>query len=273
MKQSAMTQATEEKPLKILQITDLHILQEAGDTMLGIDTEHYFQAIVQQAISNSHYDLVLVTGDLTQHPCLASYHRIHSELQKLHTPCLCLPGNHDDFAQMQQVFQGPDISCDKQKLLGNWQILCLNSQIPDSPCGLLSNGELEFLESRLQQNPECFAMIAVHHHCIPTNCQWMDIMQIANSAQLLELLVRYPQARAITFGHIHQDLHCKQNNLEIFAAPATCFQFNLDSRKFALQQTPPGYRIFNLYPDGRIDSEVLRLPGRLTELQMDSEGY
>ncbi len=273
MKHAAMPLAREQQPLKILQISDLHILAEAGDTMLGIDTEYYFHAVLRQAGSTGNYDLVLVSGDLTQYPCLASYRRIHAALQKLHTPCLCLPGNHDDFAQMQLVFQGPDISCNKQKLLGNWQIICLNSQIPDSPCGRLSNAELEFLESCLQRNPERFAIIAVHHHCIPTDCRWMDIMQIANSAQLLELLARHPKARAITFGHIHHSLHSIQNNLEIFAAPATCFQFNLDSREFALRQTPPGYRIFSLYPDGRIDSEVLRLPGRLTELQMDSEGY
>lgn len=273
MKQSAMTQATEEKPLKILQITDLHILPEAGDTMLGIDTEHYFQAVVQQARTDNHYDLVLVTGDLTQHPCPASYQRILAELEKLHTPCLCLPGNHDDLALMQQVFRGPVISCEKQVILAGWQIICLNSQIPGSPCGRLNAAELEFLESCLRQHPEHFAMIAVHHHCLPTNSEWMDTMQIENSAELLELLARYPKARAITFGHIHQDLHSKLDNLEIFAAPATCFQSKLDSREFALEQTPPGYRSFSLHPDGRITSEVLRLPGLLSELQMNSEGY
>ena len=35
----------------------------------------------------------------------------------------------------------------------------------------------------------------------------------------------------------------------------------------------PGYRVIKLYETGEIESEVTRLPGTLTELQIESSGY
>jgi Icc protein len=37
--------------------------------------------------------------------------------------------------------------------------------------------------------------------------------------------------------------------------------------------TAPGYRVIELHADGRIESDVIRLPGQITGLQMNSQGY
>ena len=151
--------------LTILQITDLHILPGLDETFLGIDTEYYFSAVLEQALAeNRHYNLILVTGDLAQDPSAASYRRILDRLATTDTPCICLPGNHDDYALMQQVFNTGQISCRKQVLLENWQLICLNSQIPGAPGGRLAKQELVFLEDCLINHPHHHALIAVHHH-------------------------------------------------------------------------------------------------------------
>ena len=63
--------------ISILQLTDLHILPNAGEQLLGIDTEYYFHAVLEHAFAEQpHFDLLLLTGDLAQHPCLSSYQRI-----------------------------------------------------------------------------------------------------------------------------------------------------------------------------------------------------
>ena len=60
-------------PISVLQITDLHIQPELHDTFLGINTEHYFNAILDLAFTKvKPIDLILVTGDLAQDPCSAS---------------------------------------------------------------------------------------------------------------------------------------------------------------------------------------------------------
>ena len=260
--------------LSILQITDLHIMPSIDDTFQGISTEYYFNAIVDLAYTeNDHFDLILVTGDLAQDPCKASYQRILQRLEATNTTSIFLPGNHDDYQLMQQVFSTDKMSCRKKVIFKNWQLICLNSQIPDSPSGRLSKQELFFLEDCLIEKPNLFTLIAVHHHCLPTGMAWMDNMIIENNKEFLMKIKQYPQIKAVTCGHIHQELDIKIEGLSIFGTPSTCFQFTPKSETFSLDTTAPGYRIIKLHPDGRIDTKIKRLPEPIIGLQMNTHGY
>jgi Icc protein len=268
--------------ISILQLSDLHVLAAPDDQMFGINTEHYFHACIDQAVrlrsrqafaAKPHFDLILLTGDLAQEPTSASYRRILTALEACQTPCICLPGNHDDYELMQQVFNTDSINCRKQVLLGNWQLISLNSQIPGEPGGRLSNEELVFLENCLSENPDRHALIAVHHHCLETKSPWMDTMIIENSRELLAIADKHPQVKAITTGHVHQVMDIKTGAYRVLAAPSTCFQFTPRSTEPAVDDTAPGYRLIELYADGRFESEVVRLPEPLAELQPDAQGY
>ncbi|WP_432740675.1 3',5'-cyclic-AMP phosphodiesterase [Methylobacter sp. G7] len=260
--------------LSILQLSDLHILAAPEDKLLGINTEHYFHACLDQAFAEKrHFDLILLTGDLAQDPCAASYRRILNSLEVYETPCICLPGNHDDYELMQQVFNADSINCRKQVFLDNWQLISLNSQIPGEPGGHLSNEELAFLENCLTENPSRHALIAVHHHCLETKSPWMDTMIIDNSRELWAIVDEYPQVKAITTGHIHQILDIKTASLRVLGVPSTCFQFVPGSTEFAVNDTAPGYRLIELYADGRVESGVMRLAEPLAGLQTNLHEY
>jgi Icc protein len=260
--------------LSILQITDMHILHSPGETLVGIDTEYYFHAILDLAFSShNHFDLVLVTGDLAQSPSQTSYTRILQRLEEYHTPCVCLPGNHDDFAIMQQVLNTDIISCRKQILLGDWQIISLNSQIIGSAGGRLADEELQLLEQCLIDYPDHHTLIAVHHHCLPTHSVWMDTMTIENHQEFLAIVERYPQIKAISTGHIHQVMDTTVGSVRVLGTPSTCFQFRPKSVKFGMDNTAPGYRTLQLYPSGRLESSITRLPKPLSGLQADTKGY
>jgi Icc protein len=260
--------------LSILQLSDLHIMAAPEDKLLGVNTEHYFHACLEQAFAEKHhFDLVLLTGDLAQDPYPASYLRILSSLEAYQTPCICLPGNHDDYELMQQVLNTGMVNCRKQAFLGNWQLISLNSQIVGEPGGRLSNEELDFLERCLIENPDRYALIAVHHHVLETQSPWMDTMIIENRQQLLAIMDKYPQVKVITTGHIHQVMDVKTPVLRILGAPSTCFQFTPETTEFSVSDTAPGYRLIKLYEDGGVESEVRRLPAPLTELQANKHGY
>jgi len=260
--------------LSILQITDLHILPDLDETFLGINTEYYFHAVLELAFAeHHHFDLILLTGDLAQYPSPASYQRILNALQVHNTPCICLPGNHDDYQLMQQIFNTGLVSCRKQIFLGNWQLICLNSQIPGSPGGRLSQQELVFLEDCLAGNPNHHALIAVHHHCLETKSAWMDTMIIENSQELMAIINQYPQTKAITTGHIHQVMDITIGAVRVLGTPSTCFQFKPESETFSLDTTAPGYRLIKLYEDGRIESGITRISEQLSGLQIDTQGY
>jgi len=277
--------------LSILQLSDLHILPTPEDRLLGVDTEHYFHACLEQAVrlcsrqavdqieppavsvAERTFELILLTGDLAQDPCLASYRRILNSIEACKTPCICLPGNHDDYALMQQVFNTDKINCRKQVLLGNWQLICLNSQVPGEPGGHLASEELDFLENCLNENPDCHALIAIHHHCLETKSPWMDTMIIDNRQDILAIADKFPQVKVITTGHIHQVMDIKTATCRVLGAPSTCFQFTPESPEFSVSDTAPGYRLIDLYADGRVESEVVRLPEPLIGLQVNRHGY
>lgn len=260
-------------PLICLQLTDSHFLANAQETLLGLNTEQYFLQVLQHALSHTSYDLLILTGDLAQTPCAASYQRLQTHLLHCGLPAVCLPGNHDDFTLMQAFLNVAPLSCAKQHVFQHWQLLCLNSQVINAPDGYLPNTELQWLQQCLEMYPQHHALLAVHHHVVPTHSTWLDAMQISNSAEFLTLLTAYPQVKALITGHIHQAWAQNYQQVQIFSTPSTCFQFAPYSAMFSLDNTSPGYRKLLLYADGTLQTSVHRLPGILHELQYTTQGY
>ncbi|MGR9051317.1 MAG: 3',5'-cyclic-AMP phosphodiesterase [Gammaproteobacteria bacterium] len=266
-----MTRTT---PIRILQISDLHIMPNNGGKMLGINTEHYFHSVLQHAHDfHARYDLILVSGDLVQEPLGSSYRRIREHLATYQTECICLPGNHDEESLMELYLNGGTVNCNKQRMFERWQLICLNSRVPEQAGGYLTTDELAFLESCLENRPDLFTLIAVHHHCVPAQSDWLDTMIIANHPKFFDIIRRFPQIKAITTGHIHQEMDLIQGTVRILTTPSTCFQFLPKSHKFALDTAMPGYRVLELFPNGDLFTHVRRLPGELTELDDSSPGY
>lgn len=265
---------TATQPISILQVSDLHILPKPGDTLLGIDTEHYFREVMKVAHErHGRFDLIVVSGDLAQEPCMASYQRIHKIFSDYQTKTVCFPGNHDDIPLMATSLNKGMISCEKQIELKNWQLICLNSQKPNDESGLLAPQELDFLKKSLQQNRKLYVMLAVHHHCIPCNSEWLDNMLIENSDQLFDCLKPYPEVKLIVTGHIHQTIETQQQGITILSTPSTCFQFKPKCKNFTLDPITPGYRLIQLSNEGQINTQVHRLPGKQDELEDNRYGY
>jgi Icc protein len=248
-------------PLFILQISDCHLLEDPEATLSGINTTQSLQQVLKHAYEqHGKADLILVTGDLAQEPCQSSYQRLFAALQKYQTRSICLPGNHDDLSLMQQYINSKTINCNKHILFPHWQTICLNSKKTGSPGGYLAANEFTFLTETLSRYPELNTLVAIHHHCIPTQSLWMDSMMIENNDELLSLLKQYPQVKAITGGHIHQELEMQSNNQLILGMPSTCFQFKPLSTEYTLDDKTPGYRVLLLYPEGEIKTHIYHLP-------------
>lgn len=259
---------------KILQITDLHVKAHAGDTLCGVDTEAGFRQVLQYAHeTDGPFDLILVTGDLAQDPCPDSYRRIGLELNRYPIPSLCLPGNHDDFGLMRQYLENGKVGCGKKMTVGNWLIVALNSQKPNSPAGELAAAELDFLRETLEAEPDRPTLVAVHHHAIASGSSWMDGMRIENGEALVSLLGAYPQVKAVVCGHLHQALEKRQANIVFWATPATCFQFTPKACEFSLDDAAAGYRIIRLSNDGHLQSDCRRLPGKAAGLNREAHAY
>lgn len=251
--------------LKILQLSDLHILERSGDTMEGVDTEKSFNHVIEHAFDRyKQFDLIVISGDLAQDPCRASYLRIVESLERYSTKTVCLPGNHDDFSLMQQVIKSGQINCNRVSLFKDWVIVCLNSQKIGCSGGFISGSELEFLSVVCEQYSTQHILLAMHHHPIKTHSVWMDTMMIENHAALFSVLDSHRSVRGIIYGHVHQTQetvrHSKDSGLlRMLASPSTCFQFKPVSKIYALDTTSSGYRVLQLSSDGDINTTIHRL--------------
>ncbi|HEB77890.1 MAG TPA: 3',5'-cyclic-AMP phosphodiesterase [Methylothermaceae bacterium] len=261
-------------PVKLLQLSDCHFLEQPGDTLMGVDTEQSFHSVLASLRQNPNWpaDLILLTGDLVQNPTRNAYQRLFRHLRNIDIPWVCLPGNHDDLSLIREILCREKAHCSKRILAGRWQILCLNSKLPDSHAGHLAAEELDFLAQSLAQNP-IPTLVALHHPPLPVGSTWMDTMQLDNSEQLFSVLNHYPHVRGIIFGHIHQVFEVSHNGIPLWSVPSTCFQFKPKSSDFALDELPPGWRWLKLQPDGRIDTWVERLDACPPGLDFSQSGY
>ncbi len=260
--------------IEVLQITDLHLLSAPEQTLLGVNTEETARQVIESAKSQ-HWppDLIVLTGDLTQKPLAAIYRRLDRYLNTLGVPCVCLPGNHDDPELMLTELKSENVYCASQILGSAWQIICLDSTEPESEIGHFSEETLGMLADHLDRHPEKFALVCLHHHPVQIGCSWLDTMVLDESNQFFALLESRSQSRAVAFGHIHQAFDTTYRNLRVLGTPSTCFQFKPASEHFMLDDQAPGYRRLILHPDGRIGTEVYRLPELPKGLNLGSAGY
>lgn len=271
---AAAESAGELRPIRILQLTDFHLLAEGRQTMLGVDTERSFLDVLAAAhASGPRPDLALLTGDLVQDTEPSAYRRLRKHIIGLDYPCYCLPGNHDDARLIPQFLTGDHIHFQPRIDLGHWQIICLDSTIPHQPYGRLAENQFALLESLLDQHPEPHTLVTLHHHPVRSGSRWMDTMLLENADRFLRVLEQRPRVRGVVFGHVHQEMDAWHKGIRLLGTPSTCFQFKPKQADFAIDLIPPGYRWITLLPDGGIETVMERIANLPEGLNPDSSGY
>lgn len=261
--------------VRILQITDTHLFAGKHETLLGVNTWASFDAVLDViAADQRHYDLIVATGDLAQDHSALAYQHFAEGIARLPAPCVWLPGNHDFQPTMFTTLAASTIADQKQVLVGeHWQIVLLDSQVFGVPHGELSEYQLSWLESVLAAEPQRHTLVLLHHHPVPSGCSWLDQHSLRNPHMLDAVLQRYPQARNLLCGHIHQELDLEWHGRRVLASPSTCVQFKPHCTNFTIDSESPGWRWLDLYDDGRLETQVQRLTTRIFNPDLDSEGY
>jgi Icc protein len=246
--------------VRLVQITDCHILAGAQDCLKGMNTRASFEAVCQAAMAdNARLDLILATGDLSQDASTASYQYLAQRFAELHLPLFWLPGNHDDGCTMREHLCGELIFAAKQVLIGNWLIVLLDSTIKGEAGGLVSADQIDFLEASLRSHQRRHALVCLHHHALATDSEWIDRLGLQQSQTLIDALKSHDNVRAVLWGHVHQQAHHRRDGIEWMSTPSTCIQFKPGSKTFALDDLPPGYRRIDLHANGSVDTVVERL--------------
>ena len=241
--------------MKILQFTDPHLYGRIDGQLRGVQTDATLRAVMQQAFSTCpDYATVLVSGDLVQDDP-AGYIRFRSLFGGLKTPVLCVPGNHDIPEAMRAELRGAPFQICGTHHANGWQFIMLDSYVAGEVGGRLSDAELARLDAALGASP-AHALICLHHHPVLMRSRWLDGVGLANAEEFWRVVERHAHARAVVWGHVHQEFEGRRGGVQLFATPSTGAQFLPLSEKFAIDTRPPAYREFELAANGAIHSRV-----------------
>jgi len=200
-------------------------------------------------------DAVLLTGDLV-HDDPAGYAALAALIRDVDAPVHCLPGNHDDPADVRRALAGAPFAHEFATRYGNWVIVMLDSTVRGEHGGLLAEPELARLDAALEASPGTFALVCLHHHPVPHGSAWLDELMLANAADFFALLARHPGVRALAWGHTHQPFEGMHGRIRLMGTPSTCMQFAQDADEFEVDGRPPAYRWMELGDDGGIETGV-----------------
>ncbi|PAV25863.1 3',5'-cyclic-AMP phosphodiesterase [Tamilnaduibacter salinus] len=260
-------------PLRVLQLTDPHLMADPFGELLGIRTRESLDAVIDQVRGEGRVpDLIIASGDIAQDGSQTAYRAFRDRVSVFDCPVIWFAGNHDDVPSMNAVIEETE-SARRRVLTGGWQFIGLDSSVPGHVHGALSDDELQYLRDCLAECPKTPTLVALHHHPVDVGCDWMAAIGVRNGAELMDLLRRSPQVKIVLWGHIHQVFDRVEGHLRMLASPSTCIQFAPDSSDFAVDQRSPGYRWLELGPDGDVDTWVRRVDHFEMTVELDSDGY
>ena len=260
--------------LRILQITDTHLFGDPQQDLLGIRSWDSFQAVLTSVQQDQEpFDLVVVTGDISQDDSPASYQAFANAVQVFNRPVVWLPGNHDDGLIMPELLSQQPLSSANRVLSEHWQLLMLDSQVRGFTFGELAPQQLEFVSQSLAEYPDHYTLVFVHHNPVPVGSRWLDQHRMKNGEALLSLLAQHDNARGVVWGHVHQDWQQQRDHLHLIATPSTCIQFKPRSEQFALDKRPPGYRYLHLASNGELSTDLRRLANDAFVPNLRAQGY
>lgn len=268
-----MNEKDKSRPLRVLQLTDPHLMADQAGALLGVNTRDSLDAVIEAALAqHGQPDLILATGDLAQDGSEEAYRVFADKLRAFHCDSAWIAGNHDRTDVLEQV--AGELQANRRHIIqGGWQFILLDSSVPGKVYGELADSELAFLAHTLEQNPELPTLVTLHHHPVDIGADWMKNIGLRNREAFWEVMDRFSQVKIVLWGHIHQEHDLSRNGVRLLATPSTCIQFTSGSRRFAVEELPPGYRWFELDASGDFRTEVCRATDFEFDLDINSTGY
>lgn len=188
---------------RLAQLSDLHLTAHDEPLVGQIGTDAQLQyAFRRLADAGQSLDAVVLSGDLADTGSPAAYDRLRSLLARqselLGCPILVGAGNHDS-AEAFNASLGPADSVTEVRGL---RIVQLDSSLPGTDQGGLSDSQLGWLATVLATPAEYGTVLVVHHPPAPSASRVMSVSTLHNKADLAAV-VADTDVRIILSGHWH----------------------------------------------------------------------
>jgi Icc protein len=220
-------------------LSDTHF---TAGVLAGLPAERGFQALTRIRVLHPQPECVVITGDLVDRGGVAEYESALALLRVLDLPIHVVPGNHDHAPRMLQTLSGtPYVQvaadepgrCYYRVDYPGLRLFCCDSSVPGHHHGELGSTQLAWLDSELSLDPSVPAILAMHHHPVPSGIGVMDGIMLSDADALAEVLIRHPPLTRILTGHLHRPMAAMFAGTLVMSAPSTYRQVSLelDSRQ------------------------------------------
>jgi Icc protein len=245
-------------PITFIQISDCHLGDTPEYEFRGVTPLVTLKKVLMNVVLEAP-QFIVGSGDLSETGSMESYQLLRTALESTHLPYFLIPGNHDNIANLTRVFRGK-VFIDRALTLKGWKFIFLNSVVPGHKHGEMSDATLCFLERALTRGPHK-AAIFVHHHPVTAPNPLVNQYDMRNAAKLRAVIEAHAdKVQLVAFGHIHQGFETKKNGVQYFCSPATSVQFSNIKDQLVLDiAAGPGYRVFHLLSNGRVESQAILL--------------
>lgn len=178
-------------------------------------------------------DLLLLTGDLTDHGTAEEYRRLSALVSGLEVRCLVVAGNHDDPAVLRDELPhllgstpGEGSPATWTEVLGGVTLAGL-----DSSSGTLGSEQLDWLDGVLAAAAGP-VLVALHHPPFATGLDQLDTeWPLTDAAALRAVLARHTVVAGILCGHDHRHIATLlDGTVPSVSAPALSWRPRLDLR-------------------------------------------
>ena len=220
----------------IAQITDLHVVARDRLCYRQVPTNAQLAEAVAH-INNLHPrpDVVITSGDLTDHGRDDEYAMLRELLAPLAMPVYAIPGNHDRRDGLMKAFGETSYMPRAGAPFVHYAIedfpirlVGLDSTVPDHHHGEMCEARLRWLDATLSAEPAKPTLIFMHHPPFRTGIQWMDGSGLHGGRAMEALIARHRNVVRVAAGHIHRPIHVAWAGTIASTSPSTCHQVALD---------------------------------------------
>jgi 3',5'-cyclic AMP phosphodiesterase CpdA len=248
----------------VAQVSDLHMMAPGIRGLAGYDPASALTAVLARvATLKPRPELVLLTGDLTEHGDPAEYTALRAVLAEFDLPMVAIPGNHDRREAFAEGLAGTGVEIGTPPFLhlvveaGRLRLIGLDTLAnAGEDVGKMCGVRLHWLAARLAEAPDQPTMIFMHHPPFAIGIDFMDEIACADGAAAMEAIVaRHPQVRRVACGHVHRPVTLAWGGTVAGTCPSVAPAVALDLAPNApprIVPYPPGFQLHRWTGAGEI---------------------
>ena len=217
----------------IAQITDIHLGFDPGnpDELNRQRLHTVLRALID---GPNRPDLLLATGDLTDHGDSDSYRALADAFGQCPFPVWPCMGNHDDRANFAAIF--PDVPQQGGFIhyvipLPGRRIIMLDTLEPGRHGGAFCEARARWLGERLDEDSATPTLIVMHHPPVEVGIDWMNTHPDEPWVQRFAATIEgRPNIVALICGHLHRTITAPWKGTSVAICSSTAPQLALDLR-------------------------------------------